>query len=280
MEFLASSGVSDHRQTRPRRMMKLRSLESSLVVHTVAFIWFARVWLWHLTPAASGLPGAQGFGWFVRYLTFYSFTLQTFTLGLATMDDWGKLLSGRSHYSRLVDDLASSQFALAHVVTIMFYTIQTATKSMVEGGVERPPWLNVTVHLFNTLVAWADMVTAHRSFSRSSERLSSVLVFMYICYIQLCKQMNGHYPYPFLRNLRQPHGFIGTVVTGLLLFAGAFRVGKAINRRVRAITLFIAGHGDTITIQATKADTPRTAHAYALVRRGAGKKAVVAAAAH
>lgn len=62
------------------------------MVHTVAFAWFARVWLWHLTPAAAGLPGAQGFGWFIRFLTFWSFTLQTFTLGLATADDWSKLV--------------------------------------------------------------------------------------------------------------------------------------------------------------------------------------------
>jgi hypothetical protein len=69
-----------------------RSLEASLVVHTVAFVWFTRVWLWHLTPAASVLPGAQGWGWFVRYLTFYSFTLQTAALGVCTADDWAKLV--------------------------------------------------------------------------------------------------------------------------------------------------------------------------------------------
>lgn len=62
------------------------------MVHTVAFLWFLRVWLWHLTPAASVLPGAQGWGWFVRFLTFYSYTLQTFTLGLAAADDWSKLV--------------------------------------------------------------------------------------------------------------------------------------------------------------------------------------------
>ncbi|GBF96807.1 hypothetical protein Rsub_09663 [Raphidocelis subcapitata] len=269
MEFLTVS------ETRPRRrMMKLRSLEASLVVHTVAFCWFLRVWLWHLTPAAAHLPGAKGFGWFVRFLTFYSYTLQTFTLGVATADDWSRLLTGRpvSRYSRLADDLSSALFALAHVVTIMFYTIQTATQAMVEGDVVRPPWLNSSVHACNTVVAWADLLTSARSFSRRSERMSSVVVLAYVCYLQLCRQMNGVYPYPFLRNLRQPHGFIGTVTAGMLLFAGAFRVGAAINRRVRAVTLSIAGHGDTITIRATKSDTPRAGHAYALVRRGGARK--------
>ena len=71
-----------------------RSLEASLVVHTLAFVWFARVWLWHLTPAAAVLPGAQGFGWFIRFLTFFSYTMQTVTLGIATADDWSKLVRG------------------------------------------------------------------------------------------------------------------------------------------------------------------------------------------
>jgi hypothetical protein len=126
------------------------------------------------------------------------------------------------------------------------------TQAMVEGDVERPSWLNSSVHLYNTFAAWGDLLTSHRSFSRRAERMSSAMVFVYVCYIQLCRHMNGQYPYPFLRNLRQPHGFIGTVAVALLLFAGAFRVGQAINRRVRAVSLSIAGHGDTITILATK----------------------------
>lgn len=264
MEYFASEQTACE-QPRRRRSWKLRSLGASLVVHTVAFVWFVRVWSWHLTPAAAKLPGAQGFGWFVRFLTFYSYTLQTITLGMATVDDWSKLLTGRSRLSRAADDLSCAVFALAHVVTIMFYTIQTATRSMVEGDVERPPWLNVSVHLYNTVVVWADLLTSHRTFSRTSERMSSGLVLAYTCYLQLCCHMNGRYPYPFMRNLKQPHGFIGTVATGMLLFAGAFRVGKAINRRVRAVTLSIGGDSDVITIRATKAD--------ALVRRAPRRSA-------
>ena len=37
-------------------------------------------------------------------------------------------LMGRSYCNKLADDLSSALFALAHVVTIMFYTIQTATQ--------------------------------------------------------------------------------------------------------------------------------------------------------
>ncbi|KAI8463301.1 MAG: FAR-17a/AIG1-like protein-domain-containing protein [Monoraphidium minutum] len=270
MELFAEKPVSGAPR---RRRMKLRSLETSIVVHTVAFLWFARVWLWHLTPAASVLPGAQGWGWFVRFLTFYSFTFQTATLGLAAADDWSKALTGSSRFSRVADDLSCAVFALAHVVTLMFYAIQAATNKVVEGDTERPPWLNASVHLYNSLAVWADLLTSHRSFSASSERLSSVLTATYICYLQLCRQMNGQYPYPFLRNMPEPYGFIGTAGSGLIIFAGAFRVGKAMNRGVRALSLSIDGRGDTITIRATKSSSgggaARALHsgAYAVVRR-------------
>lgn len=52
------------------------------VFHLLAFLWFSRVWAWHLGKQASTLPGSKGFGWFFRYLTFCSFTAQTATLAL------------------------------------------------------------------------------------------------------------------------------------------------------------------------------------------------------
>lgn len=70
------------------------------MVHTVAAVWFLRVWLWHLTPAAAPLPGRQGFGWFVRFLTFYSYTIQTVTLVIASVDDWSKLVRARPSVGR------------------------------------------------------------------------------------------------------------------------------------------------------------------------------------
>ena len=56
---------------------------------------------------------------------------------------------------------------------------------------ERPPWLNSSVHLYNTAAAWGDLLTSHRSFSRRSERMSSVMIVVYLAYLQLCRYMNG-----------------------------------------------------------------------------------------
>lgn len=213
----------------------------SLVVHLVAFMWFSFVWLWHLTPAASQLPGNFGFGWFFRFLTFYSFSLQTLQLGMATLDDLQRTLYGKSRWTKPTDDLACAIFAFTHVVSIMFYTIQSTTKMAVEGGhVVRPPWLDVSVHAFNTMVAWADLITSdRRTFSRTSERLSSVLVMVYLSYLMLCRHMNGRFPYPILNALSYPGGFLGLVFCGLALFVLAFRAGKLMNRKLRHVSLAI-----------------------------------------
>jgi hypothetical protein len=213
----------------------------SLVVHAVAFAWFAFVWTWHLTPAAAALPGNHGFGWFFRFLTFYSFSLQTLQLGMATLDDVARMRHGASAWSKPTDDLACAIFALTHVVTIMFYTIQSTTKLAVEGGhVSRPPWLDVSVHAFNTLVAWADLITSdRRSFSRTSERLSTLLVGAYLGYLMLCRHMNGRFPYPILNALSYPRGFTCLIACGLALFVAAFRAGKFLNTRLRHISLSI-----------------------------------------
>lgn len=212
-----------------------------LVVHLVAFCWFSFVWLWHLSPGAAQLPGNFGFGWFFRFLTFYSFSLQTLQLGMATLDDLQRTWYGKSRWTKPTDDLACAIFAFTHVVSIMFYTIQSTTKMAVEGGhVVRPPWLDVSVHAFNTMVAWADLITSdRRTFSRASERLSSVLVLVYLSYLMLCRHMNGRFPYPILNALSYPWGVLGLVACGLLLFLVAFRAGKLMNRKLRHVSLAI-----------------------------------------
>eukprot|EP00878_Enallax_costatus_P012817 GHUV01013384.1.p1 GENE.GHUV01013384.1~~GHUV01013384.1.p1 ORF type:complete len:309 (+),score=54.59 GHUV01013384.1:308-1234(+) len=218
-----------------------RAPPRSLLVHAVAFSWFAFVWCWHLTPGAAQLPGNFGFGWFFRFLTFYSFTLQTLQLGMATVDDWQRTWHGKSRWTKPTDDLACAIFAFTHVVSIMFYTIQGTTKLAVEGGhVQRPPWLDVSVHAFNTMVAWADLISSdRRTFSRTSERLSSVLVMVYLSYLMLCRYMNGRFPYPILNALSFPWGFLGLICSGLVLFVLAFRAGKVINRQLRHVSLSI-----------------------------------------
>ena len=55
-----------------------------------------QVWGWHLSPQAAAHPGAHGFGWFFRYLTFYSFSLQAATLALSALSDIVSVVSASS----------------------------------------------------------------------------------------------------------------------------------------------------------------------------------------
>ena len=60
-------------------LCSLRRLHDAadIFVHLAGAMVCIFVWLWHFTPAAARLPGAMGFGWFFKFLTFWGWTLQT-----------------------------------------------------------------------------------------------------------------------------------------------------------------------------------------------------------
>lgn len=216
----------------------------SLALHVVTLCWFSYVWLWHWTDAASKLPGAHGFGRFFRYLTYNSFTLQILQLALSSIDEATRR-GRRTRLSNAVDILSCALFGLAHVVTIMFHVIQAATKSAVEDRhLARPPWLDFTVHKMNVIYAWADLLVASpRTFGTWSEALSSLFVISYTGWILICRQVNGKFPYPFMNNMPLPSGFLILVLSGVLVFALLFRIGKMINYQLQRLTTASAAYG-------------------------------------
>lgn len=206
-------------------------------MHAFALLCYVRVWLWHLTPAAQLLPGSTGFGWFFRYLTFYSYSWQMLQLFIACLADISKVANrcNPSHTPNCIscgmpstfsvslllqdpvqskklniwaDDLSCALFGMANSVTAMYYLIDATTGSaaLVEGGeISRPPWLGFSVHVFNTITAWADICCAHpRSFSKRSSRLSVGIVAFYTVWILICSHFNGAFPYPILNELPWP----------------------------------------------------------------------------
>lgn len=80
------------------------------------------------------------------------------------------------------------------------------TQDLVEGGVvDRPRWLGMSVHLFNTATVWLDLLLAYpRTFSKRSQHLSLSLVLAYVVWILVCSHFNGFFPYPFLNKLPWP----------------------------------------------------------------------------
>lgn len=210
--------------------------EGAFVVHAFALLCYVRVWLWHLTPEAQLLPGSTGFGWFFRYLTFYSFSWQMVQLFIACLADISKDPQKSKFLNAWADDLSCALFGMANSVTAMFYLIDATTgkDALVEGGeIARPPWLGFSVHVFNTIVAWADIFCAYpRSFSTRSGRLSVGIIAFYTVWILICSHYNGAFPYPILNQLPYPAGFIGMATTSIILFYLMFLAGRQLCKRL------------------------------------------------
>eukprot|EP00899_Mesostigma_viride_P008419 jgi/Mesvir1/17579/Mv08814-RA.1 len=121
-----------------------------LVFHIFALLWFGSVWFWHLGDDAKKLPGANEFGWFFRYLTFFGFTLQVLQLLVCCL---AGILTTKPRLLWLADTLSCAVFGVAHVITINHKLIWMLTKAPVEGAhIERPFFLGFTVHYANSTV--------------------------------------------------------------------------------------------------------------------------------
>jgi len=199
--------------------------------HTFAFAIHVYVFLWHFGDEAAKLPGARGFGFFFRYLTFVSFTFQLVQLTIVVLWSLGGM--GKGRLGRLSDDLSCASFPLACTVTIMFQIVKKTTKEAVEGGhIARPFWLDFTVHYWNSMIALVDLLASrNRTFSRKAQNIALSMAFFYIVWIHVVKVFNKIYPYPFLNKLPQPYGIIITSASGTLICFLLFKFGELLHFR-------------------------------------------------
>ncbi|KAL6778320.1 hypothetical protein ACKKBG_A17740 [Auxenochlorella protothecoides x Auxenochlorella symbiontica] len=207
-----------------------RSVEgstSAFLYHAVCTLVFCRVWLWHLTPQAAALPGAQGFGWFFRYLTFCSFTLQTILFFSSCLSELVKSQETRTRLRAATNNLGCALFPIANTVTLMFYAVENATNGLVErGGFNRPDWLDFSVHSGNSLAAWGDiLLSPHRDFAPQARSLAIALALAYSAWCLVVRAGYGKFPYPLLNKLPLAYGFFGFCVAGTSLVLFFFQVG-------------------------------------------------------
>eukprot|EP00212_Chloropicon_laureae_P003198 CAMPEP_0197485978 /NCGR_PEP_ID=MMETSP1311-20131121/893_1 /TAXON_ID=464262 /ORGANISM="Genus nov. species nov., Strain RCC856" /LENGTH=315 /DNA_ID=CAMNT_0043028817 /DNA_START=73 /DNA_END=1020 /DNA_ORIENTATION=- len=195
------------------------------VFHIVAFVQTFCVWFWHFTPAASYLPGASLFGFFFRYLTFCTFTLQNAYFACAVASDATPTRSGLRRWAGV---LAGMAFIMSNVVTVMYYGVMQQFPEPIEGAaLDRPPYLNLSVHLFNCLIGWADLfITNNMNLSGFVLKSTYVYGIVYTAWMQFIKGYTGKYPYPFLDKLPFPVGpiaviAIATVAIGVICLVGA-----------------------------------------------------------
>jgi hypothetical protein len=212
----------------------LRRADVAFVFHFIAFLLYLRVWVWHTTPAALVLPGSRGFGWFFRYLTFWSYTLQLAQLGLCCAARLSRSPKRRAALSTAANRLSCAVFGIANTVTAMFYAVENSTKGLVEGGAnDRPWWLAISVHAVNSGVAWIDLfIVEERSFCGRSRHLAMTLAVSYSLWLLLVRFAYGKFPYPVLNKLPFPWGYLGFVTAGVCIVAGSFEAGRYVKHEL------------------------------------------------
>ena len=117
----------------------------------------------------------------------------------------------RAALSVTADRLACALFGLANTVTAMFYAVENATQGLVEGGaIERPWWLDLSVHAANSGVAWIDLlIVEERSFSGRSRHLALGMALAYCFWLLVIRRYFSKFPYPIMNKLPFPAGYLG-----------------------------------------------------------------------
>ena len=65
----------------------------------------------------------------------------------------------RAGLRQLAGRLAGMAFIMSNVVTVMYYGVMQQFPAPIEGAaIDRPPYLNLSVHLFNCLIGWFDLL--------------------------------------------------------------------------------------------------------------------------
>ena len=221
------------------RYLHRRNIE--FVFHVAALILYSRVWLWHTTPAALVLPGATGFGWFFRYLTFCSYTLQLVQFFLSVICRILPSKKARDATSVAADRLACALFGLANTISAMFYTIEAGGKGLLDSsGPGKPWWLGETVHVLNSIVAWIDLfLVEERTFHGHSRLLVVFFIVAYCSWSLVVKHFHGSFPYPILNKLPFPWGFAGFVAVASGILLSLFELGKYIKVKSSAAAMAV-----------------------------------------
>ena len=176
------------------------------------------------------LPGATGFGWFFRYLTFCSYTLQLIQFALCVLCRILPSQRARLATSIAADRLACALFGLANMISAMFYTIENAGgKGLIDaaGRGAKPWWLAETVHALNSVIAWIDLfLVEDRTFHGHSKVLIVMFIVGYCSWALIVKHVYGAFPYPLMTLLPFPWGFVGLAAVASCIILLVFELGK------------------------------------------------------
>mmetsp|Transcript_11043 Transcript_11043/g.35066 ORF Transcript_11043/g.35066 Transcript_11043/m.35066 type:complete len:220 (-) Transcript_11043:152-811(-) len=195
----------------------------ALAVHVSAYLGGVYVWSWHLlSRGASKIPGYYGFGWFFKFLTFIGLTLQIIQLLLCSA---AYFAPKRHRIHVAADDMSSLVFACASFITLGYYGLPVAGLMF---GNKPVFWLDICLHVMNTVVAWIDLLLCERTFSARAEKSLIGFFLGYICWLLVQKKVNGTYPYVFLNHFTSI-GFVSFVASNMVVTYGIFRLGRTLS---------------------------------------------------
>jgi hypothetical protein len=79
-------------------------------------------------------------------------------------------------------------FCMATTITAQFWLLHWVTGGLVERSSDRPPWLGFMVHVFNSIMAWADIVVSRpRTFSLRAWIMTGIVAAGYGAFIASCR---------------------------------------------------------------------------------------------
>lgn len=144
----------------------------------------------------------------------------------------------RLKLKRVADDVSCSVFVLANAVTILFYAIE----AFVPGGVTSKSlgvpikWVNMSVHLLNSVVAWTDIIISHpRRFGRRSFAMTVCFSLGYLIWLLIIKSKSGKYPYGFLNVLPEPYGLLFVALADVVVKTLLFLFGRKLSQMTRFV---------------------------------------------
>ena len=118
----------------------------------------------------------------------------------------------------------------------MYYGIRWADSRGLDPPETRIVWVNQTVHVWNSVVAWSDVLLSHpRLFSASDRLLVVIYTICYSTWLLLLKLLTDEFPYPFLNKLPPLLGWFAVCAAGSVFMLSFFALAKVLRRLCSAV---------------------------------------------
>lgn len=133
--------------------------------------------------------------------------------------------------------LACLVVSAASTLTTMYYVIRTIDPTGMDPPKTRITWVNQSVHVLNTVVAWCDILfSAPRDFSVKDRILIVTYTVLYSSWLLFVKFMTDAFPYPFLNKLPAMVGWFVVCLIGSVFMLFYFALGKLLKTIFRRIS--------------------------------------------